>query len=305
VERDPTVEIAGFPSEEAQLRGRLYRPSRPGPVPVVIMAHGTSATISMVTDRYAEVFQDAGLAVLLYDHRNFGDSGGEPRQEINPWVQARGYRDAVTFVQSLEGIDHDRIALWGDSYSAAQVLIVGTVDDRVAAIVAQVPSCGSDLSPPDPDGSLFGALRHTLLDGDVRAGPSDTEGPMPVVSSDQLHTPSLLLPIQAFRWFIEYGGRHGTGWLNVATRVVPKTTAPFHAGIAAPHLRRPLLMLIAPLDEMPQANPDVSRSAYRAVPGVKQLMEIDGGHFGLLHHPSELFDVASRAQRDFLVQALG
>ena len=114
------------------------------------MAHGTSATISMVTDRYAQVFQDAGFAVLLYDHRNFGDSGGEPRQEINPWVQARGYRDAVTFVQSLEGIDHDRIAPWGDSYSAAQVLIVGAVDDRVAAIVAQVPSCGSDLSPPDP-----------------------------------------------------------------------------------------------------------------------------------------------------------
>ena len=64
-------------------------------------------------------------------------------------------------------------------------------------------------------------------------------------------------------------------------------------------------MLIAPHDEMPQANPDVSRAAYRAVAGVKQLMEIDGGHFGLLHHPGELFDVASRAQRDFLVQTLG
>ncbi len=305
MEREPTVEIVEFPSEGARLRGRLYRPAHSGPLPVAIMAHGTSATISMVTDRFAEVFRDAGLAVLLYDHRNFGGSGGEPRQEINPWVQARGYRDAVTFVRSLEGIDHDRIALWGDSYSAAEVIIVGAIDDRIAAVVAQVPSFGSDPPPPDTDGSLFGVLRHTLLEGDVRGGPVDTEGPMPVVSSDQLHTPSLLLPIQAFRWFIEYGGRYGTGWLNVATRVVPKTTAPFHAGIAAPHLRRPLLMLVAPQDEMPQANPEVSRAAYRAVPGAKQLVEIDGGHFGLLHHPSELFDVASRAQRDFLLQAFG
>jgi hypothetical protein len=268
------------------------------------MAHGTSATISMVIDRYAEVFRDAGLAVLLYDHRNFGGSGGEPRQEINPWVQARGYRDAVTYVQSLDGIDDQRIALWGDSYSAAEVLIVSAVDDRVAAAVVQVPSFGSDPPPPDPHGSLFDLLRATLLEGDVSGGPGDTEGPMPVVSPDQLHSPSLLLPIQAFRWFIEYGGRHGTGWRNVATRVVPKTSAPFHPGIAAPHMRRPLLMVIAPHDEMPQADPEVSRAAYAAVCGPKQLLEIEGGHFGLLHHPSELFDVASRAQRDFLVQAL-
>jgi uncharacterized protein len=304
VEPDRAFEIAEFPSQGAQLRGRLYLPRRSDPAPVVVMTHGTSATIPMATDRYAEVFRDAGLAVLLYDHRNFGGSGGEPRQEINPWVQARGYRDAMTFVESLERIDPGRIALWGDSYSAGEVLVVAAIDDRVAAVVVQVPSCGSVLPPPDPDGSLFGALRETLLQGDVRGGPGDTLGPLPVVSSDQLNTPSLLPPIQAFRWFIEYGGRHGTGWVNVATRVEPKTPAPFHAGLAAPHLRRPVLMQIAPHDEMPQANPDVSHAVYRALPGPKQLMEIEGGHFGLLHHPSELFDIASRAQSAFLLQTL-
>ena len=301
----PSFEVVDFPSEGASLRGRLYRLADSGPAPLVVMAHGTSATVTMVTDRYAEVFQHAGLNVLLYDHRNFGDSGGEPRQEINPWVQARGYRDAMSYVQSLEGVDHERIALWGDSYSAAEVVVVGAIDDRVAAVVAQVPSLGAEPPPPDPGGSLFAALRQTLLDGDVAGGPMDTQGPIPVVSPDQLTTPSLLLPIQAFRWFVEYGGRHGTGWLNVATRVIPQTVAPFHAGIAAPHLRRPVLMMIAPRDEMPQANPEVSRAAYQAVPGEKQIIEIDGGHFGLLHHPSDLFDEASRAQRDFLIRVLG
>ena len=48
------------------------------------MAYGFSATITgMVADNYAEAFYDAGFAVLLYAHRNFGISGGEPRQEIN------------------------------------------------------------------------------------------------------------------------------------------------------------------------------------------------------------------------------
>jgi hypothetical protein len=49
-----------------------------------------------------------------------------------------------------------------------------------------------------------------------------------VVSADQLNTPSLLTPIQAFRWFIEYGGRYGTGWQNRANRVLPATPCPFH-----------------------------------------------------------------------------
>ena len=69
------------------------------------MAPGFSATISgMVADRYAEVFSNADYFVLLYDHRNFGQSDGEPRQEINEWIQARGYRDAITFVMSLPEI---------------------------------------------------------------------------------------------------------------------------------------------------------------------------------------------------------
>jgi alpha-beta hydrolase superfamily lysophospholipase len=148
-EGDPRMfEDVEFASQGARLRGRLYRPSRSGPAPVVVMAHGTSATITMTTDRYAEVFRAAGFAVLLYDHRNFGASGGEPRQEINPWVQARGYRDAITFVESAPGIAPDAIAIWGDSYSAAEVIVVGAVDERPAAVVAQVPAMGPQLPPP-------------------------------------------------------------------------------------------------------------------------------------------------------------
>jgi len=50
--------------------------------------------------------------VLLYDHRNFCASGGEPRNQINPWLQARGYRDAITYAATAPGVDGDRIALW-------------------------------------------------------------------------------------------------------------------------------------------------------------------------------------------------
>lgn len=305
VDNAVVFESVEFESEGATLRGRFYRPEgRPAPLPVVVMAHGFSATITMTADRYAEVFAGAGLAVLLYDHRNFGSSDGDPRFEINPWLQARGYRDAISFAVTLPGVDHASVALWGDSFSGAVVLVVAGVDDRVAAVVAQVPATGRDLAPPDPDGRFYEALRGTLLDGDIGKGPAETVGPLPVVSADQIHAPSLLTPIQAYRWFIEYGGRFGTGWENRATRVTPATPAPFHAGLAAPHIRCPVLIQISPVDEMSGADPRVARAVASAVAGATQIMEIDGGHFGLLHYPSRWFDEASAAQAAFLRRAL-
>lgn len=146
-EKKIVFRVVEFLSEGATLRGRLYLPSDIlTPRPVVIMAHGFSATISgMVAEKYAEVFYEAGFAVLLYDHRNFGISGGEPRQEINKWVQARGYRDAMDFIATLPEIDPERIALWGDSLSGGEVIVVGALDERVKAVIAQVPACGSAL----------------------------------------------------------------------------------------------------------------------------------------------------------------
>ena len=82
-----------FMSEAHVLRGRHYaaapESSDGASAPCVIMAHGTSATISMALDKYAAAFQSAGLNVVLYDYACLGASGGAQRQVINPWVQAR------------------------------------------------------------------------------------------------------------------------------------------------------------------------------------------------------------------------
>lgn len=291
-----------FPSEGAALRGRWYPPVDT-PAPAVIMAHGLSATIPMVTDRYAEVLQAGGLGVLLYDHRNLGASDGEPRQEINPWIQARGYRDAISYVATLDAVDPERVALWGDSHSASAALVVAGVDDRPAAVVVQVPATGEVAAPQDPNGELAALVGRTLESGDV-AGPEHTLGPLPVVSHDQLGSPSVLEPIQAYRWFIDYGGRFGTGWTNRVTLVLPVTPAPFHAGLVAHQVRCPVLMQVSPRDEISYADPQVAKSVYDSLAGARVWEEIDGGHFGLLHHPSDLFDQASAAQLQFLRDTL-
>ncbi len=90
-----------FASEGAVLRGRLYRPSNvTGDVPVVIMAHGFSVLAAYLDD-FATDFAQAGFAVLVFDHRNFGESDGTPRYGFDNLLQIRGYRDAINFVALL------------------------------------------------------------------------------------------------------------------------------------------------------------------------------------------------------------
>ncbi|MFF0902232.1 UNVERIFIED_CONTAM: hypothetical protein RF653_02405 [Kocuria sp. CPCC 205316] len=43
-----------------------------------------------------------------------------------------------------------------------------------------------------------------------------------MVSADQVSVPSALTPLTAFRWFVEFGGRSGTGWENRAVPTAPQ-----------------------------------------------------------------------------------
>jgi pimeloyl-ACP methyl ester carboxylesterase len=289
-----------FPSEGATLRGLMFLPEKETEkLPIVVMAHGTSATIYMTADKYAEKFRRAGLAVLLYDHRNFGSSGGEPRQEINPWIQCRGYRDAINFAATLPEVDPERIGLWGDSYSGGHVIVVGALDQRVKSVVAQCPVFGEKPPTTQPSPENFEIFKNIFESGDVSGSPETTTGPLPVVSFDQTGTPSLLKPIQAFRWFIDYGGRHGTGWINSVTRVIPDTPIPYHPGFCAPFIKAPTLLMVAPKDEMVHADYSVAREAFERLSGPKEWYDIAGGHFGLLYTPGALFDEASEIQAQF------
>lgn len=300
--------LVEFPSAGTTLRGRLYGAGAASRSrALVVMAHGFSATISgMVADRFADVFHEAGFAVLLYDHGGFGLSDGLPRFEIDAFAQAREYRHALDFAESLPGIDPERMALWGDSLSGAAAIAAAAVDRRVSAVVAQVPACGGEPPPPDLDALVFEAACRPFLEATAIPSYGVTRhGPMPVVSSDQAGSPSLLTPITAYRWFIEYGGRHGTRWENRASVLVADKPARWLPALCAAHLSAPSLFVIATEDEMPGASPQVALEAFNRAPEPKELCEIGGGHFGLLHYPSELFELASRAETRFLTNHLG
>ena len=103
------------------------------------MAHGFSGTRRERRPAYAERSPTPAFAVLLFDYRGFGDSGGGPRQVIDIKRQQEDYEAAIATARNLDGVDPDRIALFGTSFSGGHVVSLASRHPELAAVIAQVP----------------------------------------------------------------------------------------------------------------------------------------------------------------------
>ncbi len=129
-----------FRSGKDTCRAWLYRPERGAlPVPCIVMGHGLGGTREATLAPYAERFVGEGFAVLVFDYRGFGASGGEPRQVVSVPAQLDDWQAAVERARSLDGVDASRIGLWGSSFSGGHVVRVAVRDGRVAAVSSQCP----------------------------------------------------------------------------------------------------------------------------------------------------------------------
>jgi pimeloyl-ACP methyl ester carboxylesterase len=102
------------------------------------MAHGLSGTRRDRLGPFAERFAAEGFAALVFDHRGFGDSGGEP-DRFDPAAQLDDWRAAIAFARSLPGIDSSRVVTFGSSMGGGNALAAAAEDPDVAAAVSQVP----------------------------------------------------------------------------------------------------------------------------------------------------------------------
>jgi hypothetical protein len=108
-------------------------------VPIVIMAHGLGGVKQMLLDRYAQRFQRAGYACVVFDYRCLGESSGEPRGLVEVNGQLEDWRNAVAFARTLPGVDPGKVVLWGTSFAGGHAIVTAAQDSRVAAAISQCP----------------------------------------------------------------------------------------------------------------------------------------------------------------------
>jgi uncharacterized protein len=108
---------------------------RPGAqVPGVVLTGPFTGVKEQVVSVYARRLADAGLATLVFDHRNFGASGGEPRQHEDSAGKLEDLRGATSALAGQPSVDAGRLGCVGVCLGGGYALRHSAFDPRIRAV---------------------------------------------------------------------------------------------------------------------------------------------------------------------------
>jgi pimeloyl-ACP methyl ester carboxylesterase len=295
-----TVVKASLPCQQTTCDAELWLPLQPAGAPkpaVIIMAHGFGALKEWGLPAFAERFVAAGFAVLRFDYRGFGRSGGQPRRVVDGKEHVKDWLSVIDAVSKRPDVDGNRLGIWGSSYSGGQVLVAGAERPGVVkAVSAQVPfvnGLSSSLQFPLKYHPLAGwyALRDMLR--------SDTQEPLyvPTIAAGAFSALICDECAQGYKTLVPAGASEAEN--RVAARVF--LTLPFfNPGSRAKDIQAPTLIIAADNDGLiPVAK---VRETAQALPHGEYLELKGANHFSPYTGP--LFEQVVRRQTAFFVKNL-
>ena len=288
-------ERVNFRSGNETISGVLARPTAAtATVPLVIMAGGWCYTKEIVMPHYAARFNAIGCATLRFDYRNFGESTGEPRQHINSWGQIEDYRNALSYAETLPGIDPARIGIWGISYSGGHVLIISALDHRPSFAISTIPVIDGRQTMRRTHGEVRFAKLNALITDDrrrrfsgeksatMKMSPTESDAEMSTWPFPHVHSAFMAIkkkeaPLHEHTNTVESVEN------LLAYRVIPYAREVFEI---------PVLMTLARGDNITSA--DLEIEAFNAIPNSqKKLVSVRGvDHMSLYSNVDHLTKVA-------------
>lgn len=279
-----------------ELHAWVFRPTGvTGPAPAITMAHGFSGLKYRGLREYAERFAAAGFVVIVHDHRNFGLSGGAVRGDIDPWQQIADWRRVISYLELLDGVDRNRLGIWGTSYAGGHATVLAATDARLRVVVAQVPIVsGYEQSlrrvPPEAR-----AAQQALFNEDERA---QLRGEPPMLQRVVSLDPAVRAVYRStdmLAFHDAYEIPDGVEPSEYVTIRSSKLSQMYEPGQWIPRIGpKPLLMVVAENDVVTPT--DLALAAYERAVEPKRLQIIGGGHFDAYRKE---FEASSSAALDW------
>ena len=281
-----------FPARTDALKG-------PAGTPIVVMAHGLGGTKDSGLEPYATALAAGGLDVFAFDYRGFGSSGGQIRQTVSIRGQLEDYRAAISAATSLDGVDPNRVVLWGVSLSGGHVLSVGAGRDDVAAIVSMTPLvnglAAGRLAFANLPASAIARSTALGFRSRVRRSTGRQAKMMPIVAEPG-EIGAMTLP--GYRQ--DYLAIAGPTWQNTIDAAIGPEIGGYRPDREAGDIGCPVLMQIADFDRSAPTHP----AANAAVKARAEVRHYPCDHFGI-YSGQPWFEAAARHQVQFLTRHLG
>lgn len=295
-----------FTSGTDTVRGWLYTPDEgTGPFPVVVMAGGWCYVKEIVQPKYAEMFAAAGYAAVLFDYRNFGDSGGDRRQHIDPDMQIEDYRNAISFAEQLEEVDETRIGVWGLSYSGGHSLVLTAVDSRVKCAVSQIPVVDGYLNMRLNNGTVnFRRLEKAILEARRLRFATGKDTLVPHFTKDTGSEISAWPFPEGYDVFLKFQQNEAPNYSFDATLESVDLLMAYNVKPFLPRIvNTPTLVIVAENDDITLWEEEIG--AYNAIPTAnKKLVVIPESDHLALYSKDTLLLQCARAATDWFVENL-
>ncbi len=287
-----TVRIPTASGDE--IEAWVYRPEGEGPHPAVVMAHGFAALKAGGLAPFAERFAREGFTAVAFDYRQWGGSGGQPRDVASVPRQREDYRTVIDWAIAQPDVDPTQIFIWGTSFSGLHAVEIAATDGRLRGAIAQNPLvdglAGTKMAPPsrllrlfavgvlDRLGSLLGRPPRYIPAG---VGPGEFGA---VANAAALAGLEIIRPKDGGEWHNRVAAR---SVLGIAAHRPVRKAADIHC---------PILLVVAENDTIAPVGPAL-RVAERAPKAV--LFRSRGDHYGV-YEGGEDFDRVLNVEVEFL-----
>ncbi len=299
------AERVNFTSQGLRLAGDLRVPdgsplAGPGGLPALAFTGPLSGVKDQVVGTYADRLAEQGYVTLAFDHRNFGDSEGSPRQHEDSAGKLADLRDAVGFLASRSEVDADRIGIVGVCLGGGYAVRAAAFDPRVRAVAGVG---GAYNSPSRLRANLGPDRLRDLLAAAVENLEAERESGeiayLPAVSPDG---PALMFGAEPFAY---YGTERSTSavWENRMTVDSRSQLLQLDAISAAELLdATPFLVVHGKVDGY--CTPETAQAIFDRATGPKEIEWIDSeNHIDIYDRP-ELVDPAVARVASFMAERL-
>ncbi|KAH7009263.1 Alpha/Beta hydrolase protein [Microdochium trichocladiopsis] len=153
----------------------------------IVVGHPGTGIKEQTSGLYARSLASQGFITLAFDAAHYGESGGEPRYLEDPYQRVEDFRNAVSFLSTLDGeVDPERIGTVGICSSGGFSIFAAQTDQRIKAVATVNGVCVGTMtrnSMKDPSGAIDQALLQPGLVWAGRERTSEARGNPPTTIS--------------------------------------------------------------------------------------------------------------------------
>lgn len=131
------MEKVSFQSDGLTLIGHLFLPPNfdaSQKYPAIVVDGSWTTVKEQMQGLYAQALAEKGYVTLAFDHKFYGESEGQPREYEDHAVKVQDIKDALTYLETLDYVDREKMSGLGVCASGAYMLNAAAEDNRLKSM---------------------------------------------------------------------------------------------------------------------------------------------------------------------------